>query len=172
MQENENTQEIITRLGLQPHPEGGYFAETFRSPQILKLPDGRERAASTAIYYLLPSGVCSAWHRVNSDEVWHFYGGAPLRLVTIDRREEGKEGAEWRYEEVLLGADLAQGQLPQHVVPAGVWQAAKPEGGEWSLIGCTVAPGFDFADFEMPGRAALLEFFPQHRERILEFTNP
>ena len=170
MQENENTQGIIARLGLQPHPEGGYFAETFRSSQMLTLPHGRERAASTAIYYLLPSGVCSAWHRVSSDEVWHFYGGAPLRLVTIDEREEKKEKG--RCEEVILGADLAEGQLPQHVVPAGVWQAAKPEGGEWSLIGCTVAPGFDFADFEMTGRAALLELFPQHRERILEFTNP
>jgi predicted cupin superfamily sugar epimerase len=166
MKENETKQEIITRLGLQPHPEGGYFAETFRSPQLLSLPDGRVRAASTAIYYLLPFGVCSAWHRVSSDEVWHFYGGAPLRLTTID--------SEGRLAEVLLGDGLAEGQLPQHVIPAGVWQAAKPEGGveNWSLLGCTVAPGFDFEDFEMPGYAEFLALFPQHRERILEFTNP
>lgn len=164
MKEKENAQEIITRLGLQRHPEGGYFAETFRSWQMLTLPDGRERAASTAIYYLLPFGVCSAWHRVSSDELWHFYGGAPLRLATID--------AEGRFDEVLLGHDLAQGQLPQHVVRANVWQAARPERVEWSLLGCTVAPGFDFADFEMPDRTAIQTLFPQHRERILEFTNP
>ena len=166
MKENEKTQGIITRLSLQLHPEGGYFAETFRSPQLLSLPDGRLRAASTAIYYLLPFGVCSAWHRVSSDELWHFYGGAPLRLVTID--------GEGNLKEVLLGDGLAEGQLPQHVVPAGVRQAAKPEGGieNWSLLGCTVAPGFDFEDFEMPGHAEFLELFPQHRERILEFTNP
>ena len=164
MKGNDQTQEIITRLGLQPHPEGGYYAETFRSRQLLALPDGRERAASTAIYYLLPFGICSAWHRVISDEVWHFYGGAPLGLVTIT--------AEGRLEEVFLGDDLAAGQVPQHVVPAGVWQAARPDGREWSLLGCTVAPGFDFADFEMPSRTALLELFPQHQEKILEFTNP
>jgi predicted cupin superfamily sugar epimerase len=166
MKENETKQEIITRLGLQPHPEGGYFVEAFRSPQLLSLPDGRVRAASTAVYYLLPFGVCSAWHRVSSDEVWHFYGGAPLRLVTIE--------GEGNFKEVLLGDSLAEGQLPQHVIPAGVWQAAKPEGGveNWSLLGCTVAPGFDFEDFEMPDHGELLELFPQHQERILEFTNP
>lgn len=171
-------QAIITRLGLQPHPEGGYFTETFRSSERITLPDGVARAASTAIIYMLPSGVFSAWHRVSSDEVWHFYGGAPLRLVTmIEGSSEGNaEGGDHRDitvrgEEVLLGSDLAQGQRPQYVVPAGVWQAAKPASDGWSLLGCTVAPGFDFADFEMPSRAALLERIPEQRERILEFTN-
>lgn len=157
-------EEMVELLGLRPHPEGGFYRETFRSPLLLTLPDGRIRAASTAIHFLLPSGAHSAFHRVAADEAWHHYAGAPLELVTIDA--EGTVGR------VLLGSNPAVGEQPQHVVPSGVWQAARPVGEGFALVGCTVAPGFDFADFEMPSRTALLGLFPGHRELILEFTSP
>lgn len=128
-------EEVVELLGLQPHPEGGFYRETFRAPA----PDG-SRAASTAIYYLLCEGDVSAWHRVvDADEVWHHYAGAPLELTLADGRERTS---------VRLGAGLAAGERPQAVVPAGVWQAARPLGG-WVLVGCTVAPAFDFSGFEM-----------------------
>jgi predicted cupin superfamily sugar epimerase len=127
--------EVVRLLGLQPHPEGGFYRETFRAPA----PDG-SRAASTAIYYLLREGDVSAWHRVvDADEVWHHYAGAPLELTLWDGRERTS---------LRLGSGLAAGERPQAVVPAGVWQAARPMGG-WVLVGCTVAPGFDFSGFEM-----------------------
>jgi predicted cupin superfamily sugar epimerase len=127
---------VIELLGLQPHPEGGFYGETFRAPAS----DG-VRAASTAIYYLLRAGDVSAWHRVvDADEVWHHYAGAPLELTLSP---DGRERASLR-----LGPDLAAGERPQAVVPAGIWQAARPLGG-WVLVGCTVAPGFKFSSFEM-----------------------
>ena len=156
---------LIEKLGLKPHPEGGYFAETFRSSIEPTLTDGRVRAASTAIYFLLPSGSFSALHRVSSDEVWHFYDGEPLELVSIT-----PEGV---LECTLLGRNLTAGERPQHVVPAGVWQAARMAGAMgvgYSLVGCTVAPGFDFEDFDMPGRASLMQRFPRHAEFIRELT--
>jgi predicted cupin superfamily sugar epimerase len=126
--------EVVRLLGLAPHPEGGFYRETFR--------DGATggRGASTAIYYLLREGDESAWHRVDAAEVWHWYAGAPLD-VTLSA--DGRERSTLR-----LGTDLAAGERPQVVVPAGVWQAARPVGG-WTLVGCTVAPAFDFAGFEM-----------------------
>ena len=128
--------EIIRLLGLAPHPEGGHFRETFRDPQLV---DGR--AASTAIYFLLARGERSHWHRVDAVETWHFYAGSPLALSIHD----GSTAI------VHLGTDLHAGHRPQAVVPAGVWQAAETLG-EWTLVGCTVAPGFDFAGFELaPG---------------------
>jgi len=154
--------DVITRLGLKPHPEGGYYAETFRSKESVTLADGRLRSASTAIHFLLPSGSFSALHRVAADETWHHYGGEPLELVTIS--------PEGFLERVILGPDLEVGQRPQHVVLSGWWQGARPLQGDFSLNGCTVAPGFDFADFEMPARAVLLKLFPQHAAVILEFT--
>ena len=159
-----NIEEVITRLGLKPHPEGGYYAETFRSLESVMLSDGRQRSASTAIYFLLPEGAFSALHRVAADECWHHYGGAPLELVMIS-----PEGG---LERVILGPELTAGQRPQHVVPSGWWQAARPLDGGSALAGCTVAPGFDFADFEMPSRPVLLELFPIHAAVILEFTYP
>jgi uncharacterized protein len=127
--------EVVRLLGLEPHPEGGFYRETFRAPAA----DG-SRAASTAIYYLLREGDVSAWHRVvDADEVWHYYAGAPLELTLWDGRERTS---------LRLGSGLAAGERPQAVVPAGVWQSARPMGG-WVLMGCTVAPGFDFAGFEM-----------------------
>jgi predicted cupin superfamily sugar epimerase len=159
------TRKIITRLGLQPHPEGGFFAETFRSTSLLTLPDGRVRASGTAIYYLLCTGTFSALHRVASDETWHFYDGAPLELTTIT-----PEGV---MQKVLLGRDLEAGELPQWVVPAGIWQGARPVstgGADYSLVGCTVAPGFDFADFAMPDGAQLVNLFQQHAEEVRKLT--
>jgi predicted cupin superfamily sugar epimerase len=130
-----SAEEVVALLGLAPHPEGGFFRETFRSPAP---PSGR--GASTAIYYLLREGEVSAWHRVDADEVWHHYAGAPLELTLA--ADGGRRDA------VRLGRDLAGGERPQAVVPAGVWQTARTLGG-WTLVGCTVAPGFDFAGFEL-----------------------
>ncbi|TIU46244.1 MAG: cupin domain-containing protein [Mesorhizobium sp.] len=129
--------EIIATLGLKPHPEGGWYAETFRDAA------GGPRGHSTAIYFLLEQGQLSAWHRVkDAAEVWHFYAGAP---VALSMHEE--EGAGLVIEQVL-GTALATGERPQVVVPAGWWQSARSLG-EWTLVGCTVAPGFDFAAFEL-----------------------
>jgi uncharacterized protein len=129
--------EIIARLGLQPHPEGGHFRETFRAPEAA---DGTGRSACTAIYFLLKAGQRSHWHRVDADEVWHHYAGASLELSTS---ADGRTVHHAR-----LGTDLALGEVPQILMPRHVWQAARPLGA-WSLVGCTVVPGFDFAGFEL-----------------------
>lgn len=125
---------IIALLELQPHPEGGFFRETFRETA----PDGG-RGASTAIYFLLRAGERSHWHKVDASEIWHWHAGAPLRLSIA-------EGADRR--DLLLGPDLAAGDRPQGVVPPFAWQAAESLGA-WTLVGCTVAPAFDFAGFEL-----------------------
>lgn len=135
---------IIEALGLQPHPEGGWYAETFRDPA------GGRRGHSTAIYFLLESGQVSHWHLVkDAVEVWHYHAGAPLELsISVD-------GAS--VERQTLGPDILSGQRPQGIVPANAWQSARSLG-DWTLVGCTVAPGFDFAAFELappdwtPGR--------------------
>jgi predicted cupin superfamily sugar epimerase len=129
--------EVAAILGLRPHPEGGFFRETFRDAEGA----GGGRGASTAIYYLLRDGEVSAWHRVrDAAEVWHHYAGAPIDLtLSADGRST---------ESLRLGSDLAAGERPQAVVSAGAWQTARAVGG-WALVGCTVAPGFEFAAFEM-----------------------
>jgi predicted cupin superfamily sugar epimerase len=129
--------DVIRLLDLKPHPEGGHFRETFRDPRTVA--DGR--AASTAIYYLLARGERSHWHRVDAAEVWHHYAGATLRLE-ISPHDDGP------IEHVTLGPDLARGERPQAIVPANAWQAAESQG-DWTLVGCTVAPGFDFAGFAL-----------------------
>jgi predicted cupin superfamily sugar epimerase len=154
--------EVIAALGLVPHPEGGFFNETFRAPSAVEAPFGVRRAASTAIYFLLQSGDFSAFHRVRSDEVWHHYLGASLELHTID--ESG------RHERVELGPELLHGERPQWVVPAGTLQAARVIGPGFGLFGCTVAPGFDFSDFSLPSRAELVQRFPASRDVIESFT--
>jgi len=126
--------EVIAGLKLAPHPEGGYYREPFRDAGG---PDGR--AHSTAILFLLKAGEVSRWHRVDATELWHWYGGAPLLL-------EIKEGK--RRHDIRLGPDWFGGQPPQGLVPAGAWQSARSLG-PWTLVGCTVAPGFDFAGFEL-----------------------
>ncbi len=128
--------DIIRLLDLKPHPEGGHFRETFRDARLVE----GGRAASTAICFLLARGERSHWHRIDAVEVWHWYAGAPLVL-------EIALGAA-AIERVALGGNLAAGERPQAVVPAHVWQAAESLG-DWTLVGCTVAPGFDFAKFEL-----------------------
>lgn len=128
--------EVVRRLHLQPHPEGGYYRETFRDERV----DASGRPVSTAIYYLLGLGDVSEWHRIDAAEVWHHYAGAPL-VMTLS--PDGHD-AEARH----LGPDLARGQVPQILVPAGWWQTSTSLGA-WTLVGCTVAPGFDFAGFEL-----------------------
>jgi predicted cupin superfamily sugar epimerase len=127
--------EIIATLGLQPHPEGGHYRETFRDTRT----DASGRAASTAIYFLLASGERSHWHRIDTVEIWHYHAGAPLTLEIAD--DSGQRV-------VTLGPNLTAGQQPQGIVPPHAWQAAYTTG-DWTLVGCTVAPGFDFATFEL-----------------------
>ena len=158
-----DAEELVKRLGLAPHPEGGYYRETWRSPQRVDGHAAGVRVASTAIYFLLPAGTFSALHRVSSDEVWHHYDGDPVDLHLLDE-------AAGAHEVVCLGRDVAGGQLPQHVVPAGVWQAAVPRGERFALCGCTVAPGFEFDDFEMPSRTELLARFPSHADVVMRLT--
>jgi predicted cupin superfamily sugar epimerase len=128
--------EIIRILRLKPHPEGGHFVETFRDAA-----GGGDRAASTAIYFLLARGERSHWHRVDAAEVWHYYAGAPLKLEIADT-DHGP------VRRLHLGPQLSAGERPQAVVPRHAWQAAESLG-DWTLVGCTVAPGFEFAGFEM-----------------------
>jgi predicted cupin superfamily sugar epimerase len=134
--------EIIARLELKPHPEGGHYRETFRDSRR----DVNGRSASTAIYFLLARGECSHWHRIDAAEVWHYYAGSALNLQIAD--DVGQRC-------IRLGPDLAAGEVPQTIVPAQAWQAAESTG-DWTLVGCTVAPGFDFAKFEL----AAPDWFP------------
>ena len=127
--------DIIARLELKPHPEGGHYRETFRDPRV----DANGRSVSTAIYFLLAHGERSHWHRIDAVEVWHYYAGSALVLHIADDR--GRRV-------VRLGPDLAAGEVPQAMVPAQAWQAAESSS-DWTLVGCTVAPGFEFAAFEL-----------------------
>lgn len=154
---------LIQHLGLSPHPEGGFYRETFRSDVEVAGPGGAPRAALTQILYALPSGGTSAWHRVASDEIWQHQGGDPLDLLVISAAG---------LQRVRLGAVTA-GHAPQGFVPAGAWQAAQVPAGEvgWSLCGCSVAPGFDFDDFEMIDDDGLVELLrslddPREREQV------
>ena len=127
--------DIIARLELQPHPEGGHYRETFRDTRL----DGNGRSLSTAIYFLLARGERSHWHRIDAEEIWHYYAGSALILQIAD--DGGRRT-------VRLGPDLGAGEIPQAIAPAHAWQAAESTG-DWTLVGCTVAPGFDFAKFEL-----------------------
>jgi predicted cupin superfamily sugar epimerase len=127
--------DIIARLDLKPHPEGGHYRETFRDAPL----DRGGRASSTAIYFLLSRGERSHWHRIDAAEIWHYYAGDALSLQIADDRGTRS---------LRLGPDLASGEVPQAIVPAHAWQAAESTG-DWTLVGCTVAPGFDFAKFEL-----------------------
>jgi predicted cupin superfamily sugar epimerase len=134
--------ELIALLDLRPHPEGGFYREVFRSTSRITTADTRgTRAALTTIFFLLPGGTHSRWHRVDSDEVWHFYEGDPLELLELDAA--GRSLVRHR-----LGLVDGTGQLPVRTIPAGSWQAAQPLG-TYTLVGCTVGPGFEFADFRM-----------------------
>lgn len=162
--------DLIKLFGLVPHPEGGYFRETYRAAGWIVRPDSRpkgvkgERNYSTAIYFLLPQGARSNLHRLAFDEIWHFYVGGPMTLFQIF--PDGK------ITQTTLGHDLTAGQTVQHVVPGGCWFGGYPNPGvEYSFVGCTEAPGFEFADFEMGKRGELIKQFPMGREVIKRLTS-
>jgi predicted cupin superfamily sugar epimerase len=148
--------------------EGGYFRETYRSElslsaTALPLEYGGDRNVSTAIYYLLTPDTFSTIHRVKSDEVFHFYAGDPIEMLQLDADGRGRI--------VTIGNDLAAGQLPQLVVPGGLWQGCRLiPGGNWALMGCTVAPGFDYADFTAANRVDLIAQYPDHAKLITALT--
>jgi uncharacterized protein len=152
--------ELISQYQLIPHPEGGYFRETYRARATLP---GTGRSLSTAIYYLLPEGQRSLLHRIGADEVWHFYLGDPLLVIELQPEGPAKV--------TRLGRDPGKGELLQHVVPAGTWFGSMPApGSKFSFVGCTVAPGFEFSDFELGEREALLTQFSEARDHVLALT--
>ena len=164
----DSAQELIARLNLQPHPkEGGYFRETYRAAHSLPaaaLPPeyGSPRSVSTAIYYLLKPGTFSALHRLRSDEIFHFYLGDPVRMLQLEPGGTGRT--------IVLGPRIVQGQQVQVVVPAGTWQGSILEpGGEFALLGCTVAPGFDYSDYE-EGTRDLARQYPDFAAMIQALT--
>ena len=149
---------LIRRFDLKPHPEGGFFSETYRSAESVRRDDGstQTRSASTAIYYLLCDGAHSAWHRIRSDEVWHFYAGEPLNVHVLD---EAGSLITHRLGNTLMHPDA----VFQAVVPAGLWFAAEcADPATFALVGCTVAPGFEFSEFELADVEALKARHPQH----------
>lgn len=164
-----NSKELIKKLGLTPHPEGGYFKEVYRSSEIIRadaLPErySTERAVSTSIYFLLESGDFSAFHRLQSDETWHFHTGSPVFIYMIT--DNGK------LIKVELGNSGSESPVFQYTIFKNVWFAAEvKEPGSFTLVGCTVAPGFDFTDFEFADRFTLLEEYPLHKDIIEKLTN-
>jgi uncharacterized protein len=159
---------IIDRLKLHPHPEGGYFKEIYRSDENINknnLPDrySDDRKFSTSIYFLLNKEDKSHFHKLASDEIWHFYNGSPIVLHCID--EDGN------YSKQLLGNNFKRNENPQIIISKGTWFAAEVENkNSYTLLGCTVSPGFEFSDFELGLQGNLLKLFPQHSEMIKNFT--
>ena len=159
-------QQLIHQFNLQPHPEGGWYKETYKSTELLPvaaLPQRftGERSFSTAIYFLLELGNFSAFHKIKSDECWHFYAGDSLAVYIIDLQGE--------LNIIELGNDINKGQVFQYVVPANCWFASRPAAeSSFCFVGCTVAPGFDFEDFELADADELSKLYPQHRDIILE----
>ena len=163
-----NFQDLISFYGLLPHPEGGFYKRTYTADQVISKDclgdefDG-ERLISTAIYYLLTPGTFSAFHRIKSDELWHFYNGTSLNIHVIH--------STGNYEILKLGDNLLNGESFQHLVKAGSWFASVPSNpDEYSFVGCTVSPGFDFNDFELADRELLSNDYPQHDMLIKSFT--
>ena len=164
-----SVEKIIKRLDLKPHPEGGFYKETYRSHGEIKKDsldinyEGK-RNFSTCIYFLLTSDTFSAFHRIRQDEIWHFYDGSPIKLHTIS--ENGV------HSEFIIGNNLLQGETPQLIVPGGHWFGAEViNKNSYSLVGCTVSPGFNFADFELPSREKLTSLFPKHKQIIIKLSN-
>jgi len=159
-------EQLILQYNLQPHPEGGWYKETYKSGEQIAadaLPGrfGGDRAFSTAIYFLLEQGNFSAFHRIKSDECWYFYAGDPLMVYVLEKDGQLKT--------IQLGNDISKGQLFQFLVPANCWFASRPApDSNFCFVGCTVAPGFDFADFEMAKAASLSALFPLHKTTIEE----
>lgn len=161
-------EQLIEKYQLIPHPEGGYFRETYRSEGVIPnsaLPDNfkGDRNYCTGIYFLLPQGTKSCLHRIQSDEMWHFYLGGSMTLVLMHE--------DYGLQNIILGSDIQQGETVQFVVPGGWWFGGYPNSeSAYSFVGCTVAPGFDFADFELGTRTDLLSKFPESSELILKLT--
>jgi predicted cupin superfamily sugar epimerase len=166
--DKQTAEKLIEQLELIRHPEGGWYRETYRSEDVIQdkavsVRFSGKRSVCTAIYFLLQAGDVSALHRIKSDEIWHFYAGASLTVHVITPHGE--------YSPLYLGGTISPKGSFQCVVPAGCWFGAEIAGGEsYSLVGCTVAPGFDFADFEMGKRDELLREFPNHQDIILRLT--
>ncbi|MEY8848540.1 cupin domain-containing protein [Psychroserpens sp. XS_ASV72] len=166
---NHHLKKLITELDLKPHPEGGFFKETYRCRERIPKEHLSEnysgtRNYSTCIYFLLTSENFSAFHKINQDEIWHFYDGSPISLHLIS--EDGT------YLKQMIGSDILNKQVPQFVVKAGSWFAAEIEPKDsYALIGCTVSPGFDFDDFQLAKRQDLLKEFPEHQEIISKLTH-
>ena len=160
----------VRALDLTPHPEGGYFRETYRADEVVApdaLPKRYEgtRCWCTAVLFLLPRGEISAFHRLRSDELWHYHAGAALELHILAR-----DGSR---QSLVLGPDTVRGEQFQAAVPHGSWFAAHTRApGAWSLVGCTVAPGFEFSDLQLGDRASLLAQYPEHRQLIEAMTRP
>jgi uncharacterized protein len=159
--------DLIRHLGLQPHPkEGGYFRETYRAAEShANLPPRYQgpRSASTAIYYLLTPNTFSALHRLQTDEIFHFYLGDPIRMLQLDADGQGRT--------IVLGHDVLNGQQLQVLAPRGVWQGSCLEpGGAFALLGCTVAPGFEYADYESGDRQTLITQYPAFADMIRKLT--
>jgi len=149
--------EIVKQLDLEEHPEGGYFRETYRGSEIVQGEDNKKRSAGTGIYFLLTEGICTNWHRVRSDELWHFYRGTQLVLEIIDDQGE--------FNQLLLGNELSEGSKFQQLIPKHYWQRAYSTG-NFTLVGCTVSPGFEFEDFEMIEKDELAQKFPEISAKI------
>lgn len=162
------TKQWISKLNLKPHPEGGFYSEVYRSDDILlstAIDDSYagSRSVSTSIYFLLTENQFSAFHKIKSDELWHFYDGTTIKLYLIS--EDGK------LEIKKLGININENEVPQITIPKNIWFAAEPIDKEsCSLVGCTVAPGFEFEDFDLGERKDLLRKFPQHKNLIIRFT--
>ncbi|MHA7058127.1 cupin domain-containing protein [Aquimarina sp. M1] len=165
---DEKLKDIVAKLKMKPHPEGGFYKETYRSDGVIPrsaLKEGfsGDRNYCTAIYFLLTSENFSAFHRIKQDEMWHFYGGSSLYVHVIT--------AEGNYTRHVVGINLDQGEFPQLVVPAGCWFASSVKEAEgYSLVGCTVSPGFDFEDFKLAERKILTTQYPQHTKIISQYT--
>ena len=159
---------LVKELNLTPHPEGGFYKETYRSQELIstmELPDryNGSRCFATAIYFLLVKDSFSAFHKIKSDETWHFYQGSPIEIFSIT--PDGKLNRQ------VLGINWQQNEVPQYTIPAGTWFASRViTGGVYGLAGCTVYPGFEFSDFEMADRKALQESFPMHSNIIAALT--
>ena len=157
-----NGKEIVQKLGLIEHPEGGFYKETYRSSSSMETEQNAIRNVCTAIYFLLENDNISLFHRIQSDELWFFHQGEPLEIVLI------KEGV---LNSIVLGNSFENGEVPQATIPANTWFASSVKQRKgYSLVSCTVAPGFDFADFELASRENLLQEFPHLKEIIHKFT--
>ena len=157
-----NAKQIIQKFHLKPHPEGGYYSETYRSAEFLVNNKGEKRNVTSAIYFLLENQDRSHFHRIKSDELWFFHQGEPLEIVMIQNGQ---------IISIILGNNIEKGEIPQARIPSNIWFASKIKTGMgYSLVSCIVSPGFDFVDFELAQRQKLLQNYPHLKNAVEEFT--